>query len=72
MNQNSRNESQNKFNGLKAAQAGYLVIAAKTSDGRYALIFFKAVGAYKQAPEWSNMTVTIDVKVKDNTPASQQ
>lgn len=66
------NESQNKFNGLKAAQAGYLVIAAKTSDGRYALIFFKAVGAYKGDPEWSNMTITIDVKVKDNTPASQQ
>lgn len=65
-------ESENKFNGLSANQAGYLVIAAKTSDGRYALIFFKAVGAYKQAPEWSNMTVTIDVKVKDNTSASQQ
>ena len=66
------NESQNKFNGLKAAQAGYLVIAAKTSDGRYALIHFKEVGAYKQAPQWSNMTIKIDVKIKDNTPASQQ
>lgn len=66
------NESQNKFIGLAGAQATYLVIAAKTFDGRYALIFFKAVGAYKQAPEWSNMTVTIDVKIKDNTPASQQ
>ena len=65
-------ESQNKFIGLKAAQAGYLVIAAKTSDGRYALIFFKSVGAYKEAPEWSNMTITIDVKIKDNTSASQQ
>lgn len=72
INDTAGNESQNKFNGLKAAQAGYLVIAAKTSDGRYALIYFKEVGAYKQAPEWSNMTITIDVKIKDNTSASQQ
>lgn len=66
-------ESQNKFICLKNAQAVYhLVIAAKTSDGRYALIHFKEVGAYKQAPQWSNMTIKIDVKIKDNTPASQQ
>ena len=66
-------ESQNKFIGLKKAQADYhLVIAAKTSDGRYALIHFKEVGAYKQAPEWSNMTIKIDVMIKDNTSASQQ
>ena len=59
------NESQHKFNGLKVAQAGYLVIAAKTEDGRYTLIFFKSVGVYMQAPQWSNMTITIDLKIKD-------
>lgn len=72
INDTAGNESQNKFNGLKAAQAGYLVIAAKTSDGRYALIFFKAVGDYVYEPQYSNMTITIDVKIKDNTSASQQ
>ena len=67
----SGSESQNKFMGLKGAQAGYLVIAAKTSDGRYALIYFKTVGAYVEDPAWSNMTITIDVKIKD-TETSQE
>ena len=65
INEVSGNESQHKFNGLKASQAGYLVVAAKTEDGRYALIFFKEVGAYMQDPQWSNMTITIDLKIKD-------